>query len=764
MIALLLRGRRPPQGWLASAATLAASLCFPLAVHAGQWVDGSGVLVALGLAGGLCGGWLATRRPRDRVVWLLGLLLGALVVFTTIGQTLPPLAFLLHAARSVETTADAPHWIAPALRWLQWLGGTLWLYGRELVLRSGAFGTQIGRWVYTVLSGGVSRDNDIFLLLVGWASWVSAFHVVAAFTRRRTPGAALTPAGLAVTTAVAAGRGGAFWHFTFLGLAVMLWSYGALMRREKYWLATGIGYSHEIRFDVALTGMLLGSVTFATALALAVGIPWAGTVLRRPLAAPARSAAVTLDRLFAGVRQPPGSGGGWGAAEFRELPLSRVLAEPPELRDDPVLSVALTAPVADTARLYWRGMTYDTYTGHGWANSTHETTRRAPALLVTGHSGRETVQHVRLLTDDAPVSFAVAQPVRVDVAATWVTRGGDDLIAWRTDARAYTVTSRPTLGSVAALRAAPTNYPDWVLERYLQLPERLPQAVRDYAHATTADAPTAYDKALAIEAALRRIDYSLEVGPPPPDLDVVAHFLFEMDAGYCDYFATTMAVLVRAAGVPARLATGYATGTYDAGLDAYVVTGLDAHAWVEVFFPEVGWVPFEPTPARPVIERAAPSAGVDTSAGAPATVAGSEQKQVWPIVLLGALALAGALALRTVRSRRWATLTPGEQVVAAYDDVWRWAGHFGWVSQPSETAWEQIARLQAVLAARALNISLAGRRFAWHGADVASDLRQLGAVFVKAQYGRQPLSEADLHAVREAGRRIRRRLPLLWRS
>lgn len=762
MIVDLLRARRPPHGWLAFGAVLAASVCFPLGVYAGEWVKGSGILVVLGLAGGVFGGWLSTRRVSDRAVWLLGLLVDVIVVFATIGQTLPPPAFLLAGARSVETTVDGPHWIAPVLSWLQLLGSTVWVYGRELAARSAAFGAQIGRWIQVALSGSVSRDNDIFLLLVGWASWLVAFHAAAAFGRRRGPGFALVPAGLALTTAAAAGRGGEFWHFTFLGLAVILWSYSVLMRREERWIAARIGYSPEIRFDVAMVGALLGSVTVATAVVLAVGIPWAGSVLRRPLSAPARSAAVTLDRLFGGVRRPTGAERGWDAAAFPELPLSRVLAEPPELRDDPVLTVAVVGAAEDTGRLYWRGVTYDTYTGSGWANTTRETSRRPPSMPVTSHSGPEVAQYVRLLNDGGPVRYGAATPIRVDVAATWITRGAGDLISWRADAREYTVTSRPTLASVEALRSTSDDYPDRVRDHYLQLPSRLPQGVQDYAHMVAADAPSAYDKALAIETALRDIDYSLDVGPPPPDRDVVEYFLFDMDAGYCDYFATTMTVLARAVGVPARLATGYSTGTYDAGLDAYVVTGLNAHAWVEVFFPGIGWVPFEPTPAREPIERSPPPDVVDTRDPAPTPVAVSERRGAWPLVALLALVIASVLALRIARSRATQMLMPGEQVVSAYDDVWRWAEHFGWMSEPSQTAWERIDQLQTVLSDR--HISFAGRRFVWRGADAVSDLRQLGAVFVKAQYGREPVSEAELRSAREAGRRIRRRLPLLWRS
>ena len=82
-------------------------------------------------------------------------------------------------------------------------------------------------------------------------------------------------------------------------------------------------------------------------------------------------------------------------------------------------------------------------------------------------------------------------------------------------------------------------------------------------------------------------------------------FLFELKRGYCDYFATSMVVLARAAGLPARMAVGYATGSYDPRSAHYVVVGTDAHSWPQVYFPGDGWIDFEPTSARPLIDRPA---------------------------------------------------------------------------------------------------------------------------------------------------------------
>src|SRR5690606_8612744 len=114
---------------------------------------------------------------------------------------------------------------------------------------------------------------------------------------------------------------------------------------------------------------------------------------------------------------------------------------------------------------------------------------------------------------------------------------------------------------------------------------------------------TPYDQATAIEAYLRRLTYSTTVAPPPPGQDGVEHFLFTTGQGYCDYFASAMAVMLRSVGVPARVVSGYQSGDKDPETGRYVVREANAHTWVEVFFPDYGRVGLEPAPSRPVPER-----------------------------------------------------------------------------------------------------------------------------------------------------------------
>ncbi|PKB70565.1 MAG: hypothetical protein BZY87_09940 [SAR202 cluster bacterium Io17-Chloro-G6] len=163
----------------------------------------------------------------------------------------------------------------------------------------------------------------------------------------------------------------------------------------------------------------------------------------------------------------------------------------------------------------------------------------------------------------------------------------------------YQVTSAVSLATPVQLRLDDSEYPAWVMERYLQLPSSLPQRVRDLAVNVTAGKAAPYDQAKAIEVYLQtNFAYNLSVKPPPFDGDGVDHFLFTLGQGYSEYFASTMSVMLRSLDVPARLAVGYTTGDQVGEEELYSVTDSHSHAWVEVYFPGFGWIPFEPTPGE----------------------------------------------------------------------------------------------------------------------------------------------------------------------
>jgi transglutaminase-like putative cysteine protease len=147
----------------------------------------------------------------------------------------------------------------------------------------------------------------------------------------------------------------------------------------------------------------------------------------------------------------------------------------------------------------------------------------------------------------------------------------------------------------AALRQAPAAYPDLIQSLYLQLPPLDPR-VKKLAEEITSGSRNEYDKAANMERYLKtRFIYTLDLSGPRVK-DPLAYFLFQRRAGNCEYFAAAMTVMLRTLGIPARYVTGFLPGEYnDLGGD-YIVRASDAHTWVEVYFPDYGWMTFDPTP------------------------------------------------------------------------------------------------------------------------------------------------------------------------
>jgi len=172
-------------------------------------------------------------------------------------------------------------------------------------------------------------------------------------------------------------------------------------------------------------------------------------------------------------------------------------------------------------------------------------------------------------------------------------------------AGAYNMTVEYSTATVADLQGAGTDYPEW-LAPYSALPMdgryRSPEVLNRISAlalqiVNKAGAKTPYDKASAIEAYLRdsaNFTYSLDA-KTPEGVDPIDYFLFQSHTGYCEFFATAMGDMLRLLGIPTRLVNGFGPGTYDTQSQSYVVRSEDAHTWVEVYFPQFGWIPFEPT-------------------------------------------------------------------------------------------------------------------------------------------------------------------------
>jgi transglutaminase-like putative cysteine protease len=274
---------------------------------------------------------------------------------------------------------------------------------------------------------------------------------------------------------------------------------------------------------------------------------------------------------------------------------------------------------------FWRAVTYDFYTGAGWRTTESD---KADKIALPTTDREKFDARFDIIVPHSNILFAANEPQKADVPYQFYT-GADRTYSTSLHALnrsqaagTYTVTSLVSIADKQTLRRVAATYPDYIKTKYLQLPSTLPQRVKNLAHQLLDNIPNQYDRAEIVETVLRSppYSYSPQVKATPPGKDPVDYFLFDLKQDFCEYFASAMVILLREVGVPARLVEGFTTGTYDPATRAYVVREQDAHAWVEVYFPQYGWIEFEPTPSQPPFPR--PDAAVTNSDGSSASGSG----------------------------------------------------------------------------------------------------------------------------------------------
>jgi hypothetical protein len=238
------------------------------------------------------------------------------------------------------------------------------------------------------------------------------------------------------------------------------------------------------------------------------------------------------------------------------------------------------------------------------------------------------------------------------------------------------------------------------------------------------------------------------------------YFLFDLRRGYCDYYATAMVVLARAAGLPARLVTGYAPGRYDPGNATFIVTAADAHSWVEVYFPDYGWIQFEPTGgqspiARSIDEIIQPAEPVPQSTE-PAPAVRVEGSWISMLALLSGLSLlflGGYAAWLAYDGWSLKRRSPSGTVTALYQRLYRQGTRLDEEITPAYTPFE-FGRRVAIQIARLAQ----GKRFGRLLAPAAKEVDQLAEMFASTVYSpRQARGEEQQRAI-ETWKRLRWRL------
>jgi transglutaminase-like putative cysteine protease len=282
-----------------------------------------------------------------------------------------------------------------------------------------------------------------------------------------------------------------------------------------------------------------------------------------------------------------------------------------DLRARGRLSDTIVLRVRAPQAALWRGQVYDTFDGTRWTASDATNV----ALLPSSEDGsygvgqrpddgrspyaltHRVVQTFYVETQQPNVLFtaADAQNVYFPAGGLRVDRYGSIRAPILLDpGLVYSVISQVPVVTVGELRSSSGAVSGF--ERYLQLPADLPSRDRALAERITAGLTSTYDRAAAVQTWLQtHTEYDLDAPTEPEGVDAVDHFLFETRRGFCEHIASAMVLLLRESGVPARFVVGFGAGERNPLTGYFDVRESDAHAWVEVFYPGVGWMPYDPT-------------------------------------------------------------------------------------------------------------------------------------------------------------------------
>lgn len=273
-----------------------------------------------------------------------------------------------------------------------------------------------------------------------------------------------------------------------------------------------------------------------------------------------------------------------------------------------VMHIQIDGDRAGQYDLHWRGVTLADFDGHTWSNPRDQFALRrmpdnsfgVPNDDTTSERRSEKIIHYRVMMEPigTNVFFLAPRPRTVSGNYRMLTTdsGGAvyDFDSQHAISR-YEATSdiaRPTPGE---LRKTGRNYSQEISDTYLDLPDE-DARVAQLATQITSAAKNDYDKAAAIETYLRtRYAYTLEL-PRTAEKDPIANFLFERKQGHCEYFASSMAVMLRSLDIPSRVVNGFRSDEFNDITGSYIVRAKDAHSWVEAYFPGYGWQTFDPTP------------------------------------------------------------------------------------------------------------------------------------------------------------------------
>lgn len=553
------------------------------AILSADLMDGLHVLpIVASLA--LLFGWLLAKSVfSDRTAHLFALVYGLFFIFFFVGATLP-----------YDGT---------------WRERVLDLVSRQM------------EWLQKLVDGGTSRDGIIFVIQTTAVFWILGYLAGWYTFRRAHVWRVIIPTGIVLLSVVYYYNGPRpllIYLAVYTLLALLFVAVTHLSAEQAEWRRAAVRYDQGIQFDFVRAGLI--AALFALLLAWSLpGLKASTSVSDIVVGAstPWRSFQDTWTRLFSSLRS-------YGAGASDPYQNTMVLGGPRTVGNTLVMDVHVEKELP--YGVYWQAIAYERYADGRWHAAENEIDDElihypddGPLDLPTSQARTIITQTVTNYLPNSSFIYAAPEVISSDrqllIDGTYNPDGDTVVTALRSrfilrQGDQYQVASRVSVADATGLRAASVEYPPWIRERYLPIPDTITPQTIALANELTANLSNPYDKAIAVRDYLRsHIAYNDQIDAPPPGVEPIHYVLFDDPEGYCTYYASAMAVMLRSQGVPARVVSGYALGDYDEPTQSYRVRAVNSHSWVEVYFPNYGWIHFEPTQAIPVAERPTSSTG-----------------------------------------------------------------------------------------------------------------------------------------------------------
>jgi transglutaminase-like putative cysteine protease len=697
-----------------------------------KWVSQNSSHISAIVLGLLFGSALALSRFHGRTVVAYGFVISLVTAGEMVGQ-------ILQLTVRLGSSSDI---------------GSLWF----MHLRLMTFIDRLDGWRIAVLRGETIHDVGLFTFLSILILWNACAWLVWCTARRRSALEGLLPIGILLAVNNHLSDQSTFAMLPFITLGVSLIARTNFTSQQADWNARHVDHPEDLGFE-------WGTNAFAISLLIslmAILSPLLATPegrksfadLLRPIG---ELTADTAEKLFADVN-PPRLDTDYPA----QTPEVGVIGPPPSRSQESIMWVQISDPAPPPSNIlpdsshypqhYWRSSIFVDYTGVGWLALEMPSPPDVSSISTQNISPGRYMLHQRyeLVTQPQGALFAVNLPVTM-------TLGGEDIpilpneLLPHVDIFAYEVTSWAVDLTEEQLSTSTIDDQPQISNRYLQLPEGIPQRVLELANRIIAGTDSPYTKAVRIETYLRNsYPYTLDVPPPPKGRDAVDYFLFEAPGGFCSYYASAMTVMLRAVGVPARLVTGYAMGKYDEARNAYHVVAADAHAWVEVYFSDYGWVEFEPTASRTRFERASTDVArtsLDRNTKTPVLNIYSHREAL----MLGGFFVNLILLIIAIRwlkrAREARGRSPQAQINDLYRDIQRMLARMGYHASISTTPHEFLATYNPILSQKPI---------------LHEALIEATELYLEARFSLHHLTKNEVEHARRLWRRARSQRMNLW--